>query len=288
MPSPEVTIIGVGGLGKSLARALLEANIPVKSLFNRTVDKAQNLAADLNISIAGSFPEKIGHLGNLIFITVADDALKEVSERLGSITDDFSGRTVVHCSGNESAELLDDLKSKGAATASFHPLQTFTDQSNPATFEDIFFSLQGDESAFSDLKQIAQKLGAQTLEVNAEQKSHLHAAAVLASNYLNTLLNASVETASLSGLPSNKVKQALLPLVKTTLQNIEHQSFKKALSGPIKRGDVATVEKHLKLLQDQPDLLNLYRELGYKTIKLAQRSQSIDDVTAQKMLNLLE
>lgn len=288
MPSPEVTIIGVGGLGQSLARALSKANISVKSLFNRTTDKAQNLAADLDTSIAGSFPENINQLGNFIFITVTDNAIKEIVNRLSTLSDDFRDRIVVHCSGNESAELLGDLKSKGAATASFHPLQTFTDQSNPATFENIFFSLQGDESAFPDLKHIAQKLGAQTLEVNAEQKSHLHAAAVLASNYLNTLLNASVETASLSGLPSNKAKQALLPLVKTTLQNIEHQSFEEALSGPIKRGDVATVEKHLKLLQGQPDLLNLYRELGYKTVRLAQRSQSIDDATAEKMLNLLE
>ncbi|WP_445664993.1 Rossmann-like and DUF2520 domain-containing protein [Fodinibius sp. AD559] len=288
MPSPEITIIGVGGLGNSMAKALSTAGIPIKSIFNRTAVKAQKLADDLNVEISGCFPSDGSELGNLIFITVSDSAIEPVAGCLAGIADDFSTKTVVHCSGNESANLLKDIKSKGGSIASFHPLQTFTRQSELSDFEDIYFSLQGDKSAFPQLKQIAKKLGANTLKVTEGQKAHLHAAAVMASNYLNTLLDVAVETASVSDLAPDEAKKALMPLVKTTLENIEEQSFGEALSGPIKRGDIQTIRHHLDLLKDQPELLVLYRILGQRTVKLARKSQSIDQSTAQKMVNILE
>ena len=288
MPAPEITIIGVGGLGNSLARALSAAEIPIKSIFNRTADKAQNLADELDISISGSFPSDDYELGNLIFITVSDSAINNIAQRLAVILEDFNNKIFVHCSGNESASLLKGLESKGGIIACFHPLQTFNKQSSASDFEDIYFSLQGDTSAFPQLKEIAQKLGADTLEVTEDQKSHLHAAAVMASNYLNTLLDAAVETASVSGLAPEEAKKALMPLVKTTLQNIEVQSFEEALSGPIKRGDIPTVKHHLDLLKSQPELLTLYRILGLRTVKIARKNQRIDQDTAKKMLNILE
>ncbi len=288
MPAPEITIIGVGGLGNSLVRALSAAEIPIKSIFNRTADKAQNLADELDISISGSFPSDDYELGNLIFITVSDSAINNIAQRLAVILEDFNNKIFVHCSGNESASLLKGLKSKGGSIACLHPLQTFTKQSSASDFEDIYFSLQGDTSAFPQLKEIAQKLGADTLEVTEDQKSHLHAAAVMASNYLNTLLDAAVETAAVSDLAPEEAKKALMPLVKTTLQNIEVQSFEEALSGPIKRGDIPTVKHHLDLLKSQPELLTLYRILGLRTVKIARKNQRIDQDTARKLLNILE
>lgn len=288
MKAPEITIIGVGGLGSSLAKALSAAGIPVKSLYNRTADKARKLAVDLNINVSGSFPSDDHELGDLIFITVADGAIQDVANRLADTTDDLSKKTIVHCSGNESAIILADLKSKGGSIASFHPLQTFTTQSEPSDFEDIYFSLQGDKSAFPQLKQLAKQIGANTLEVTENQKSHLHVAAVLASNYLNTLLEAAVETASAGDLAPEKAKKALMPLVKRTLRNIEAQSFEEALSGPIKRGDIQTIGNHLDLLKNQPELLLLYRILGQRTVELARKSQQIDHNTAQKMIKMLK
>lgn len=288
MPALKITIIGVGALGNSLAMALSAAGVPVKSIFNRTVDKAQKLAFDLNIDVSGSFPSDRSELGDLIFVTVSDSAIEPVAHRLADITDDFSTKTIVHCSGNESASLLNDFEPKGGSIASFHPLQTFTTQSGLSDFENIYFSLQGDKSAFPQLKEIAKKLGALTLEVTEDQKAHLHAAAVMASNYLNTLLDAAVETASASELAPEKVKKALMPLIKTTLQNIGEQSFGKAMSGPIKRGDLQTVSHHLDLLSGQPELLALYRIMGQRTVELARKSKNIDQNIAQKMTNMLE
>jgi len=286
MNLPETTIIGTGGLGSSLARSCAAKNIPIKSLFNRTVSEAHELADELEVSISNSFPASAEELGSLVFITVPDRAVQPVASELAEITNDFSDHIFAHCSGNESADLLESLSEKGAGVASFHPLQTFTKDSSPDSFNGIYFSMQGNRQAFPMLKNIAQQMGAHTFEISKEQKSHLHAGAVIASNYLNAILRSAVDTASLSGLEEDQVRKALFPLVRQTLENIDDSSFADALTGPIKRGDISTVQRHLELLADQDKLRELYILMGKHTVNIAQDSGAIDGTTARKMRNI--
>lgn len=287
MELPEISIIGLGGLGTALTKTLSARGIPIKSIYNRSEDKASDLAAEIGINSWGDFPHEPDELGNLVFVTVADRAIEEVAGRLLKLDGDFEEFTFVHCSGNESADLLDGLKVKGATIASFHPLQTFTAQSQPDDFTDIYFSMQGEPQAFPVLKKVARLLEAHTLEVNQEQKAYLHAAAVMASNYLNTLLDASVEIGTLGDLTATKVKNALLPLVKTTLKNSEEHSFAEALTGPIKRGDIQTVKNHLALLDDHNELRRLYCSLGLHTLRLAETKDYLDGTTVAKLRKIL-
>lgn len=288
MQIPKTTIIGLGGLGKTLCQTLFFHNIPVISIFNRTGSKAHKIASGTDVNIAATFPTSSDQLGELVFITVSDRAIADVANRLSELNGDFKGVTFVHCSGNESAELLYPVKEKGGSIASFHPLQTFTDQSGPASFEGIYFSMQGDTDTFPLLQKIADKIGAGVFKINEEQKSHLHAAAVMASNLFNVLLDASIKTATLSGLSEADTKEALLPLVETTLQNSRKTSFAEALTGPIKRGDIETVKKHLALLEDHPELYGIYCSLGKQTVELARSSGDIKNDTAKKMRAILQ
>lgn len=288
MSLPNISIIGAGALGSILTRALMSQDVTLKSVFNRTESKAKDLADELAVSSFGTFPESISELGALTFLTVPDSAIKGVAQRLSKLKGDLENFTFVHCSGNESAEVLQPLKLQGATIASFHPLQTFTAHSRTSDFKGIYFSLQGDVEAFPRLRLVAKKLGAQILEVTKDQKSHLHAAAVLASNYLTTLLDTSVKVAARGGLSDEKVKNALLPLVETTLQNASQQSFIDALSGPIKRGDIRTVEKHLELLDGSPELKQVYCVLGLRTVELAEASGSLEGTVAEKMRKIVQ
>jgi len=287
MKLPETTVIGLGALGMALVKALSSRDIPVKSIFNRTPEKVRTLSRQLDIPISGAFPEDSSQLGELVFITVPDGAINEVAERLSHLKGDFEGRFYVHCSGNESANLLNPLAEKGGRTASFHPLQTFTPQSGPESFNGIYFSLQGDEEVFPIIENIAKIFDAHSFRITARQKPYLHAAAVMASNYLYTLLDASAGIGALGGLPESQLQQALLPLIQTTLENAEGMSFAEALSGPIKRGDLGTVQKHLELLRDHQKLRRPYCELGLQTIDLAQSSGSLDGTTAEKLRKIL-
>lgn len=287
MGLPDISIIGTGGLGTSLVRGLRTNKIPVKSIFNRSAEKAVALAEEQSIAHTAAFPAAADELGELVFITVSDRAIEPLASRLAALGDGLGDKTFVHCSGNESAELLQDLKTQGAQTASFHPLQTFTEISDAGSFQGIYFSLQGDKSAFSMLQRVAQQLGAEVLIVDENQKQHLHAAAVIASNYLNALLDGAVHIAGLGDLPKEKAKKALYPLVEKTLLNIGESSFEEALTGPVKRGDATTVEKHLRLLEGDEDLHALYVLLGRRTVEMAQRSGAIDGPTADQLRNVL-
>lgn len=287
MNFPETSIIGTGGLGTVLTQTLLAKKIPVKSVFNRTPKKAEELADTNEIEIWGSFPSALDDLGKLVFITVSDDEIEKVARRLSQLSDNIEERIFIHCSGNGGADLLQSLKSKGSSVASFHPLQTFTSRAKPEDFKGIYFSIQGDREVFPLLQELAQQLGAEAFEVTKEQKSHLHAAAVMASNYLTALLDASVEIGTASGLSDEKVKKALLPLIRTTLRNTEHHSLSEALTGPIKRGDIITIKKHLSLLEEQSELRDLYCLLGLQAVRLAELSGHLDGTVIEKMCNIL-
>lgn len=264
MQLPELSVIGMGRLGGALTRAFCRAGLPVRSVYSRS-----KVTPPEGFSISGTFPAKKTQLGKLVFITVSDSAIEEVSRQLAHLHSDFSSYTFVHCSGNEPADLLSSLRNKNAWTASFHPLQTFTPQSGPETFRKIFFSMQGSSKAFPLLRKVADRIGAQAFEASHKQKETLHAAAVMASNYLITLLESAVETGAVSGLPEDQVKKVLFPLIETTLKNTRTGSFREMLTGPLMRGDIQTVENHLGLLQDFPGLSKIYRTLGSKTLELA-------------------
>ncbi|TYP95374.1 putative oxidoreductase, contains short-chain dehydrogenase (SDR) and DUF2520 domains [Fodinibius salinus] len=283
MSLPDTTVIGTGRLGSALVRAFYDKDISIKSVFNRTVEKARGLSNKFEISIVSTFPSSVNELGKLVFLTVADQAIEDTAQQLAELGSDFSNHIIVHCSGNQSAEVLKPLKEKGAVIASFHPLQTFTGESAEGRLEGISFSLQGDNDAFNALKDVAQKLDAETLEVTPQQKSDLHAAAVLASNYLTALLDASVQTASLSGLSKIQAKKALMPLIQTAVQNIDEGSFEGALTGPIQRGDIGTVKQHLELLEGHSELVDLYITMGKRTVNLAERSGSLKETKANKL-----
>ncbi|MFH5831813.1 Rossmann-like and DUF2520 domain-containing protein [Halalkalibaculum sp. DA384] len=283
-----VSIIGIGALGKTLARALELQGYKIYSLFNRTVSKAEDLGSELNAGIVGSIPESAGDLGELTFITVADDAIGAVTGQLAGQLWDLSSCTIAHCSGNESSEILEPLSGAGAEIAAFHPLQTFNPTSAPGIFRDIYISLEGQAGAVDQLELVVSRLGAHPLHVTPEAKSYLHAAAVMASNYLITLVHLSGEIAGLGGVDPWEARKALHALVRTTAENASAEKLSSVLSGPIARGDLKTVKKHVQLLEQNEHLASLYKRLGLETVALARQKEGITDEEVVQITKLLK
>lgn len=286
MSIPSISIIGLGALGTALTKALAEHDIKVKSVFNCSGKKAQQIARRYDIPIASSFPTRADELGELIFLTVPDGVIAETTQKLVDMEGSCSGKKVIHCSGNESAAVLSVLKEEGVRTASMHPLQTFNRHSGSGDFRNIYFSLQGDKELFPTLEVLAQTLGAKTLRVDEQQKAYLHAAAVMASNYLVTLLDAAAETGSLSGIDDHELREVLHPLIKTTFENASTGSFAETISGPIARGDIETVKKHLDLLSANKELRTFYAVLGLKTVNRAETTGKLEQAPAEKLRQL--
>ena len=283
-----ISIIGLGALGQPLTQAFLANDLPVKSIFNRTESLASKFAAGTRIKTTASFPEHADQLGDLIFLTVPDGLIPELAESLAKCPGDFTDKSFVHCSGNEPASLLSRLRDRGGHIASMHPLQTFSAASSADDFQDIYCSLQGDREVLATLEGLAATIGAQTIRVTGRQKSHLHAAAVMASNYMVTLLDSSAEIGALSGLDRQKVQQLLAPLIQTTVHNVGQASFGEAISGPIARGDIETVQQHLDLLKSAPKIRKLYSRLGLETLDKMEAATEISSTSAQKLRQLLK
>ena len=283
----QVTLVGTGALGQTLALALFEAGFQVKSLFNRNAQKARHLAQKTGTDITGSFPGQWEELGSLVFITTPDGAISETTNKLAQTfpVKNWAEMTVVHCSGIHTDEQLESLKKRGAKTVAMHPLQTFSAVSKPADFQDIFVSLQGDSTAIKNIVKIVEKIGAQPVTISTEGKSYLHAGAVMAANYLVTLLHASGQIAEKGGVDSREAGRIFLPLLRQVLENASKSSPDEILSGPLRRGDVQTIEKHLNLMEEKEG--KLYRQLGRYTLEQVVNPKSFSRQQTEALKKLL-
>lgn len=288
MSRTSVTIIGTGSLGSALAKALFDNHYTITSLFNRRMRKAEAIAREVGATYFSEFPESSRELGSMIFLTVQDSEIEHSVDNLCRITDDFSGCTVVHCSGSIEASVLAPLEKKGASIAAFHPLQTFTSDSGTQEFRNIYFDVEADDITYNRLRNLADHLGGRTIRISSSAKPYLHAAAVMSSNYLVTLLEVSGKIAALGGIDKEEAMEAMLPLIRTTLQNLESKSTANALTGPIKRGDAETVRLHLELLKSDTDLLETYKKLGMETLQLAKETGSLPGHKKSELYDLLK
>jgi predicted short-subunit dehydrogenase-like oxidoreductase (DUF2520 family) len=200
-----------------------------------------------------------------------------------------AGQSVVHCSGADSTQTLEPARKAGAGVGVIHPLQTFA--SGGEAVENIpgsTFALEADEPLLSLLKQIATDLEGHWIVLSAEEKVVYHAAAVIACNYLVTLVKLATDLWQTFDVPTEQAVQALLPLVRGTIHNIETVGIPRCLTGPIARGDSGTVRKHIDALEMvAPAILPAYRELGLQTIPIALAKGKIDRNRARELEELI-
>ena len=267
MNRPTISIIGLGKVGTALLKVLSSQGYQIISaVYKGTVSETLRTAHP-KTKFSEAIPDALDDLGDLILITVPDDAITEVVNELDQTFHSLKFKAVAHCSGTHSSAILKPLSDKGAKIASFHPNQSIT--ASAATFKGTWFDAEGDEELIARFKTIADDLEAELIEIKAEQKPYLHASAVIASNYLVVLANLMTRVSDLGGLNEDLTLKALIPLMRNTLVNIEQNGVADALTGPIARGDVNTVKGHIELLSSDPDLTELYKKLGREALNLS-------------------
>lgn len=271
---PSISIIGFGRVGKALYYSLKEKGYPVKSVFSRTKKDIPEYEGD--------FPEDLQSLGKLTFFTVTDAELAAIAELLALLEGDFSRHVFVHCSGTLSSSVFKKLKSQEVEVASFHPLKAVTDLTRE--FSGTWFDVEGSGEAVNLLAGIANEIGANTITITEEVKPLLHIAAVMASNYVVTLLKVASQIASESGLNEKEASEALLTLMQSSIKNIEAEGVDRALTGPIERADTTTIENHLNILKKNEAFLTLYKTLGIHTVQLSKSENKEALETIKRLL----
>ncbi|MEX2403648.1 MAG: Rossmann-like and DUF2520 domain-containing protein [Balneolales bacterium] len=282
----QISVIGTGAVGSALARSLHEKGIFISGLYNRTKSVADQLAGDVDAETTGAFPGSLEFLGTICFICVPDDGLPEIVERLSALEGVFSKVSFVHTSGAKPASLLMPLQKRGSETASLHPLQTFDGTSNTNIFKSTYISLQGDHNLVHELQHLVDILGARYLVVDEQQKAGLHLSAVFACNYLAALMEAAQKSLNLNE-PGIDVIKVMGPLISKTWENITRNGVDHSLTGPISRGDAGTIQKHLTLLEESPQLSNLYRQLGSLALEIAER-KGLDQDKIKRIQHILD
>lgn len=266
---PSVAIIGLGRVGLVLGRALHAAGYTIAAVSSRDTAKASAVAAAFGARAAA--PADAVRAADLTLLTVSDDAIATVAAELAAAAAWQPGRLVVHASGASPASALAAAAAQGAQIGAFHPLGAFATPDTPLP-AGITFAIEATPPLQPLLWQMALDLGGRPFDLAPDDKTLYHAAAVIASNYTVTLAALATELFERLGATPEQGLQALLPLMRTTLDNLERQGLPDALTGPLVRGDVGTVWRHIQALDHTtPHIGVLYRCLAQGTLPLAMR-----------------
>ncbi len=277
--------IGAGTVGTALAVRLSGKGYQVVAVSSRSQTSAENLAQAISGCRVFNNNQGVVDTAELVFITTPDDAIATVASQLQW----HAGQSVVHCSGADSADILQPAKKLGASVGVFHPLQTFA--SAKQAIDNIpgsTFALEAEPPLLDTLKDMATALDGHWIELEASDKVIYHAAAVIACNYIVTLVKLATDLWQTFSIPPRQATQSLLPLLRGTINNIDTIGIPQCLTGPIARGDTGTIKKHLDALQKvAPSLLSTYRELGLQTIPVALAKGRINEQQAQELQTIL-
>ncbi len=275
-----IAIIGNGNLGHGLARAFELQRFRV-SLIGRNNTEQLNAVSR----------------SDLIFITTQDASIEAVCEHIAPALQ--AGSIVAHCSASLGTDVLSAAQQANCNVASTHPLNTFPNiqasielLTRPDHNSYCYITTgnsTADKSTANTLSMLFERIGFTTGYLEEDAKTAYHAACVFACNYLTSIAEMSLQSAEMAGLDRDHFWAAIQPLLQATLNNISEHGTAQALSGPIARGDVATVEKHLDTLKESnSDLQHFYALLGQHALTLAKKRDNFNENTLEELINTLK
>ena len=280
---PGVSLIGTGRLGTTLALALGAKGYSIRSVVSRRAQSARKTATLLDEDVQVLSAKEFASLlpSDVFLITVPDDQIASVVAELSHLRFDSNTRpTALHTSGALSAEILAPLRKGRWHTGSIHPLVSVSGAEEQSALSGAFWSVEGDKAALRLGKKIVRDLDGKSFSIRSEDKPLYHAAAVMASGNVVALFDVAMEMLAQCGLPRKTARSILLPLIASTVRNLESKDPAQALTGTFSRGDLETVKRHLEALNRSKlgDALDLYRLLGQRSLKLTKAHPQITQI----------
>jgi len=260
-----IFILGAGRVGRGLSSALVASGVDIAGLHGRRSEPGIT---------AGSLPATVD-TADAIIVTVRDAQLDgALRELINAVT---ARRVVLHASGSASPPALDALRGRGHAAGTFHPLIPIAEPAHAAArLRGAWIGIDGDPAALEMSRLIAARIGASTLEIPAGEKARYHAAAVLASNFPAVLASIAGELMGDAGIAPGDARAAVMALLRASVANLHDGAPAAVLTGPIVRGDVATVRAHLAALRDNDEITAVYRALSVAAVRLLASDPAAD------------
>lgn len=280
-----IGFIGAGRLGQALAWSLNQAGLQVCAVSSMIDSHAQALADP----IAGCecmSAQAVADACDLVFVTTPDSVIGETCDSLNW----HAGQAVVHCSGVTEVGVLDHALEQGACTGGFHPMQTFGDpQAAVRSLPGCTITVEAaDPQLMELLLQLVVRLGCAANRLPAGMRGRYHAAAGYTSQFINALFDQAIQLWQTWGATEEEALRALWPLAQGTLSSIQSAGVARGMPGPVSRGDLTSIDKHLRAISPLgPLTLEFYQTLCAATIPLAQAAGGIDEARAQEFIGLL-
>lgn len=280
----KIGFIGAGRLGTALAWSFAQRGLRVTAVASMIAADAERLA----VSITGCKVSEGQHVVDdcdLVFVTTPDGAIAETTAQYRW----RPGMAAVHCSGVTDVAALDAAARAGAMTGGFHPMQTFGDPAAAVrSLPGCTVTIEAPEPLNAALVAIAQRLECRINRLPPGMRGRYHAAAGYTSQFINALFAEAAKIWQSWGATEEDAVRALLPLAKGTLASIESAGLAQGMPGPVSRGDVGSIEKHVAALTPLgPEVMEFYRVVCDRTIPLGQQRGAIDAAAAARLREIL-
>lgn len=282
---PFIGIVGAGPVGTALGVALSRAGWPVVAVASRDPGRRARFVELVGGARAFAEAQAVLDEVELVLLCVPDDAIAALAGTLRL----YSGQAIVHTSGALGPEALEPARAAGTQAGTFHPLVAFADVERAVeALRGATVAIEADPDLAGLLAELAEAIGAIPVRLPPGSQAAYHAAAVLAAGGLVGLLDGIVELARVAGLDEAGALAVYGRLAEQALSNVRALGIEAALTGPIVRGDVGTLRRHLEALRRHaPEVVALYRVLADREIGVAVRRGALDGDRAARLREVL-
>lgn len=268
-----IGIIGAGRVGCSLGKYLSESGVKSAGFYDISKEAADS-AAQFTSTDSFSDLKDLAAQSNLLFLTTPDDIILKVWETLRRLP--LEQKIICHCSGAMPSSAFVGIEDTGACGCSLHPMLPFNSRfSSYEQLKHSFFTIEGEESAVQAVSSLFTRLGNTVCRIDGNCKPRYHAAASILSNQVAAVLDTGYRLLEECGFTREEAVQASARLVRQNIENILLNDCVKALTGPIERNDIHTVQKHLDCLNEED--CRMYQILGLKLVQIAQKKNPVCD-----------
>lgn len=289
-PEWPVACIGPGRVGSALVRALAAAGFPIALIGPRGA-ASEALASEVGAETMDAPYAGLGERARLIVVTTPDDAIGAVAGEIAGAGELRPGAALVHASATElSGTLAGDAARRDLLYLSLHPFKPFADRGRgPEHFHGVFLAVEGEGAARELGHELARLIGGRGIDLSPESKALYHAAGILSATGAMALARAATIIASLIGLEEAFVSEAILPGMHAAVDIAGEQGLPEGLTGPVSRGDVRVVARHLDALrQHAPELVPLYLEVARLNLRMAAEGGTLDEETLARLKDALD
>ena len=281
-----VGIVSAGRVGSALGAALARAGhdvVAVSAVSDRSVRRAQALLPGVTVLP----PDEVVAAAEFVLLAVPDDALRALVAGLAATEAWRPGQLVAHTSGSHGIDVLDPAAARGVVALALHPVMTFAGRAEDV---DRLAGSSWGVTAPEEMRPVAEALvlemGGEPVWVPESARALYHAALTVGSNHLVTLVNDALALLAAAGV--EQPARLVAPLLSASLDNVLRLGDA-ALTGPVSRGDVATVGAHLRTIAaEAPEQLPAYVAMARRTAERAEAAGTLDPARADAVRRMLE